>query len=192
MRKSAVVLAGGLAIVLSVAAAAWACTNLATLNLSAASGQPGTVVNLTGTAFATKGGSPVVIHWDSLDGPVLATTNADPTGTVHASVAIPADAQPGPHILIAKQDYTDDKGVTTAAYGTPARASFMVGAPPFEAAASRPAAPPVATGAEGGSGGLVAFAIILALGGFGLFGAGLAVFSRQAGRQRVPAPVKKQ
>lgn len=191
MRKIAAFFTAGLAILLAASAAAWACTNLSTLNLSVNSGGPNTVVNVTGTAFATTGGSPVTVHWNSLDGPVLATTNADPTGTIHTSVVIPADAPPGPHVLIARQDYTDSKGVTEPAYGTPARASFMVSAPPFEAPAPPAPAPTVAVGAEGGSGGLIVLASLLALGGFGLFAGGVAVFARQAGRRPVPAPVKK-
>jgi hypothetical protein len=192
MRKIGV-MAGTVAVAAIVTgASAWACTNLASLNPSLTSGNPGTQISITGTAFATKGGSDVAIRWDSTTAEPLTTVKADASGTIRAEVTIPADAKPGHHILIATQDYTDAKGVTTAAYGTPARASFTVAAD--TAAAPAPAAAVTATAApspSGSSGGLIALTVLLGLGGLALFAAGLAVFARQTRRRPVPSAVER-
>lgn len=184
--------AGGAVVALVVTAAtAWACTNLASLNISSTSGRPGTTLDISGTAYATKGGSDVVVRWDSLNGPVLTTVKPDAAGTIHGSVTVPADARPGPHILLAMQDYTDSKGVTTAAYGTPARASFTVGATPT--ATPQPEAAVTSAGSaepSGTSGGAIALTIALGVGGLALFGAGLAMLARQTRRRSVPAPIQ--
>ena len=173
------------------AASAWACTNLASLNPSQTTRNPGTQITLTGTAYATKGGSDVAIRWNSTTAPPLTTVKADPAGTIRADVTIPADAKPGNHILIATQDYTDSKGVTTAAYGTPARASFTVGsaavapAPPAAATAS------AAASSDGTPAGLIALTVLLGIGGLVLFAGGLALFARQTRRRPVPSPVER-
>lgn len=194
MRKTGLIVSAVGAAVLAFGASAWACTNLASLNPSVTSGNPGTQVSITGTAFATKGGGDVAIRWDSVTGQPLVSVKADATGTIRAQVIIPADAKPGPHVLIATQDYTDGSGVTTAAYGTPARASFTVGA--GTVAAPTPAASATTSAgtesSSGSSGGLIALTALLGLSGFILFGAGLAVFARQSRRRPVPATVDKK
>ena len=57
-------------------AAAFACTNLATLNLSSTAGKGGDVITVTGSSFQVGRGDtptlPVKFHWNSVDGPVLA------------------------------------------------------------------------------------------------------------------------
>jgi hypothetical protein len=191
MRKKLIGAAGVLAAVLVTAASAWACTNLASLNISSPSGNPGTRLDISGTAYATKGGSDVVIRWDSLTGPVLASVKPDAAGTIHGSVTVPADARPGPHVILATQDYTDAQGVTTAAYGTPARAGFTIGAVPAAPPAPEAAATSAAAGdSSGTSTGLIALTIALGVGGLALFGAGLAVLARQTRRRPTPAPVQ--
>lgn len=194
MRKTGLIVVAVAGAVLALGASAWGCTNLASLNPSVTSGNPGTQVAITGTAFATRGGGDVAIRWDSTTGQPLTTVKADATGTIRAQVTIPADAKPGPHVLIATQDYTDASGVTTAAYGTPARASFTVGAgtvaPPTPAAAATTSAGTASS--SGSSGGLIAFTVLLGLAGFALFGAGLAVFARQNRSRPVPATVDKK
>ena len=182
---------GALAALVVTAATAWACTNLASLNISSTSGAPGTRLDISGTAYATKGGSDVVVRWDSLNGPILTTVKPDAAGTIHGSVTVPADAKPGPHILLATQDYTDSKGVTTAAYGTPARASFTVGAAPAATPVSEAAVTSAAPAEPSGtSGGVIALTIALGVAGLALFGAGLAVLARQTRRRSVPAPIQ--
>lgn len=191
MRKSLIGVFGVVATVLVTAATAWACTNLASLNISSPSGSPGMKLDISGTAYATKGGSDVVVRWDSLSGPVLATVKPDATGTIHGSVTVPADARPGPHVLLATQDYTDSSGKTTAAYGTPARAGFTIGAVPAATPASEAAATSAgAAETSGASSGLIALTIALGVGGLALFGAGLAVLARQSRRRPTPAAIQ--
>ena len=154
-------------------------------------GSPGMTLDISGTAYAIKGGSDVVVRWDSLSGPVLATVKPDATGTIHGSVTVPADAKPGPHVILATQDYTDSSGVTTAAYGTPARAGFTIGAVPAVPPASEAAATsPGAAETSGASNGLIALTVALGIGGLALFGAGLAVVARQTRKRPTPAAIQ--
>jgi hypothetical protein len=193
MRKLIGILGVAMSIALATSAAAWACTNLSALNLGTSSGQPGETVAFTGTAFATSSGSDVVLHWNTVDDNVIGTVTPDAVGTIRGSVVVPADAQPGNNVIVATQDYTDGDGVTSAAYGTPARASFLVGTPLSDVAAPlADTSTPVGTAAESGSGGgLILLSILLAVGGFGLFGAGLAAYGRQSRPTPATAPVER-
>lgn len=195
MRKVSITLTTAVALLLAGAMTAWACTNLATLNLSESNGAAGATVDVTGSSFASSesGGQEVAIHWDSVDGAELATAEPDATGSISTPVEIPADAEPGYHVLVATQMQEGDEGELSEAYGTPARASFLVGdtVPEQEtapAAASSGAAPAAETPT-----GLIALTILLAVAGIGLFGAGLGLFVREV-RQRgaVPAPARKE
>lgn len=193
MRKRLIGVTGALAAVLFTAATAWACTNLASLNISSPTGNPGMILDVSGTAYATKGGSDVVVRWDSLTGPVLASLTPDATGTIRGSVAVPADAKPGPHVILATQDYTDGTGKTAPAYGTPSRAGFTIGAVPAALPASEAAAVTAGTvDPSGASSGLIALTIALGVGGVALFGAGLAAVARQTRRSPTPAAVQNK
>lgn len=176
------------------ASPAWACTNLATLNLSNASGTSGTNVTVTGSSFATaksfatasaSQAVPVQLHWNSVTGPVLATAIPDATGNISAAVTIP-QAQPGYYVLVATQQV---KGVNE--YGTPARAAFQVISP-----GQRPAITPSAGQSAGAatsspsSTGVIALTVALGVAGLALFGAGATSFARQARRRSVPATQK--
>lgn len=175
------------------AMAAWACTNLATLNLSESAVSPGQTIDITGSSFSTaeKGGQAVQIHWNAANGAVLASVNPDPTGNIAAAVKIPADAKPGYYVLVATQAEKGEDGKMSAAYGTPARASVVIGSvAPIEAA--EPAAAPAAVAAEPSSTGMMALTALLALLGIGLFGAGLSLFVRDVRRRAVPAPVRRR
>ena len=115
------VVAGSLAV---FAAAAFACTNLATLNLSQAWGKPGDALTVTGSSFAlAKEGptSPVALHWNGVDGPVLVEAAPDAAGNISAGVTVP-DGQPGFYVLVATQRNAEGEDE----YGTPARASFQI------------------------------------------------------------------
>src|SRR3989442_13574624 len=84
---------------------AWACTNLATLNLSNAAGQPGQSITVTGSSFkavASGPAAPVVLHWNAVAGPVLATVVPDATGNIPAQAVLPP-AEPGHSVLLATQ-----------------------------------------------------------------------------------------
>ncbi len=176
---------------------AWACTNLATLNLSSSQVGAGETIDVSGSSFATeaRGGQAVEFHWDAVDGPVLATATPDATGAIAASIAIPGDAQPGYHVLIATQNVVSDEGEVSAAYGTPARASVLIGNVNAADAATQPSAAdaaPATVATEPASTGLIAATALLALLGIGLFGAGLGLFVREVRRRgAVPAPAER-
>lgn len=194
VRKIGVVSFSAAAALLLAAAAAWACTNLATLNLSQSNGPPGTGINVTGSSFKAfaEGGQPVLIHWNAEDGKVLAKAKPDASGNIAAAIKIPADATPGYYVLVATQQAKNDEGKLEPAYGTPARASFLVGTGSAARAQQPSAAPAAAVAPEGTPTGLIALTILLALIGIGLFGAGVGLFIREVRRRAVPAPVRKE
>lgn len=134
------------------ASVAWACTNLATLNLSTADGRVGDIITVSGSGFAVPRGIPapepvpVAVHWNGIDGPVLATATPDRPGTFTVTFTVP-DALPGNYVLVATQSTLSQApggaSVTVPALGTPARAGFRVtpvGAPVLRAGTSSPVA----------------------------------------------------
>jgi hypothetical protein len=169
---------------LFAAASAWACTNLATLNLSQGGGTVGQSINVTGSSFkyvATGAPYPVVLHWNAATGPVLASVVPDATGNIYATITIP-DAQPGYYTLVATQTV---KGFDY--YGTPARATIEIVQP-----GQRPVVTPNALQAgtvasSTSSSGAIAFAVTLGVLGVTLFGAGAGAFLRSARRREVAA-----
>lgn len=178
------------------AMAAYACTNLATLNLSEGSGAAGANVDVTGSAFAPGEDAPAVeIRWDGADGSVLGTAQPDSNGAIATSVTIPQDADPGYHVLVATQMQEGEDGEASPAFGTPARASFVVGTADQPAEISeQPAVPAGAGPAASSSTGLIGLGLLLALGGIALFGAGLGLFVRQNRRRAAQqaAPVRNE
>ncbi|MDQ4069640.1 MAG: hypothetical protein M3203_09275 [Actinomycetota bacterium] len=176
-----------------VGAAAFACTNLATLNLSSTAGKPGDVVTVTGSSFAVGRGDaptfPVQLRWNGVDGMVLAETVPDRAGNISATFTVP-EGIPGYYVLVATQ--RNAQGVDT--YGTPARASYqilgpngqsVVAAPPASAAAALPS--------ESSSAGIIALTVGLGVLGVGLFAAGFIAFVRQtrAATKAAPAPARR-
>jgi len=175
-------------------AAAFACTNLATLNLSSTAGKAGDSVTVTGSSFRVNSANvsasdPVVLRWNGTEGTQLASVVPDKAGNISATFAIP-EGQPGYYVIVATQK--DAKGVD--AYGTPARASFQIlGAngqsvvtPAVSSAGSTVASSP-------SSSGIIALTVGLGALGLALFGAGFVAFVRQARRRDVPvtASVRK-
>jgi hypothetical protein len=179
------------AILLATGAVAYACTNLATLNLSSGTGKPGDTITVTGSSFRMPSGvtTGVQIRWNAVDGPVLAEAIPDRVGNISATFTVP-DAAPDYYVVIAV--LRDARGNDTS--GTPARAQFQI-----VGGAGRPVAPtasgPVtaATGGEGGSTAPIALLLVLGALGLGLFGAGFAAVARQTRRSGapVPAPVRR-
>ncbi len=178
------------------AAAAYACTNLATLNLSKATGNPSDVVTVTGSSFAVPRASdaiqaptPVVLHWNGVDGPELATATPDSAGNISATFTIP-QGSPGYYVVVATQ--RDAKGVDK--YGTPARASFQILGTGGQAAVQQPGSQtPAPVASEPSSSGMIALTVGLGALGLILFGAGFTAFVRQARAREVPetAPVRR-
>lgn len=193
-RRVSTVLFAAVALLLMSAMTAFACTNLATLNLSESAGAPGSTLDVTGSSFRTgEGVQPVEIRWNGVDGEVLAEVEPDSTGAISTSVTTPDDAQPGYHVLVATQMQENDEGELSPAYGTPARASFLIGAVQEPAEISEPAGVPAGASADAGAPtGLIALTALLALAGIGLFGAGLGLFVRETRRRGAeqPAPVR--
>ncbi|HWB71692.1 MAG TPA: hypothetical protein VG452_05700 [Egibacteraceae bacterium] len=187
--KTSVVFSMAVVAVALLGAAAFACTNLATMNLSSAAGTAGDSVMLTGSSFSVpREGppTPVVVHWNGVDGPVLATVLPDEAGNISAEFTIP-EGQPGYYVVVATQ--RDAEGVD--AYGTPARASFQILGPGGESVVQQPGSQAPATVAgEPSSTGIIALTAGLGALGLALFGAGFVAFVRQARGREVPATVK--
>lgn len=177
--------------VVGLGAASWACTSLATLNLSKASGAVGETITVTGSSFKVTTpeavAPPVQLHWNAADGPVVAQAATDSAGNFSTTFAIP-QSDPGNFVVIARQ--LDEEGKDH--WGTPARAAFQVlGAGTAPVAAPTVASRPFSTAASDSSGGV---ALALGLGALGLvlFGAGFMAVVRQGRRQPVPVPAKVQ
>ncbi|MDQ3979952.1 MAG: hypothetical protein M3314_10400 [Actinomycetota bacterium] len=178
-------------IFLATGAVAYACTNLATLNLSSGTGKPGDTITVTGSSFRMPSGvtTGVQIRWNALDGPVLAEATPDRVGNISATFTVP-DAAPDSYVVIAVLH--DARGNDTS--GTPARAQFQIlggAGRPVAATASGPVT--AAGGGEGSSAAPIALLFVLGALGLGLFGAGFAAVARQARRSAapVPAPVRR-
>lgn len=164
-------------------AAAFACTALATIDAQASAATVGTAVAVTGGSFSAAAGTPVILHWNGVNGTEVARATPDAAGNITATFTVPkADA--GYYTLVATQTNAEGEAV----YGTPARQSFQVvgpdGATPA-APAVTPRAPVTPTSTE--SGGVVALTVVLGAAGLALFGAGLATAVRQGRRQTKPA-----
>ena len=104
-------------------------STLATLELSTDRVRPGEEVSFRGWYYNDV--NPVVIRWDGLDGPVLATVTPDTFGVVHnhfrsiaGTLRIPPDAGPGTHLLLAMQDFAPPGKIT---WGVPVRTEVQVG-----------------------------------------------------------------
>jgi hypothetical protein len=193
-KKVTTVFAAAAAASVLAGAAAFACTNLATLNLSSTAGKANDQITVTGSSFAVNAkdvasSNPVVLHWNGAEGTQLASVAPDKAGNISATFAIP-EGQPGYYVIVATQK--DAKGVD--AYGTPARASFQIlganGQSVVPAAASS-AGSTVASSPS--SSGIIALTVGLGALGLALFGAGFVAFVRQARRRDVPvtASVRK-
>lgn len=188
-RKASIAAIVATAALAAMAAVGFACTNQATLNLSSSAGKPGDVVTVTGSSFNVNSrdvaaSNPVVLHWNGVDGAVLATVQPDKAGNISVPFTVP-DGQPGYYVLVATQK--DSRGVD--AYGTPARASYQILGPNGQSVVQpvSSAAGTVAT-ESGSSAGMLALTIALGVLGLGLFAAGFTAFVRQA--RKAPAAVK--
>jgi len=173
--------AAAAAILLSVAATAWACVPFAALRVTPTEVEPGQQVTVTGAQFSAI--VPVVIHLDALDGPELASVMANsPKGPFFTvDIVIPADVPPGSHVLVATQDLPPWAGVP---WGVPARALITVGHGSSVVASPPPAARAVhLTRQSVGWSGLVLVALgvsAIALLGFGAVAA--VASARRSGR----------
>ena len=194
------------ALVAGVGASAFACANLATLHLSTGRAQSGVTVTFTGASFAVPRAStgltptPVVVHWQWEEGPVLAEATPDRYGSISASFTVP-EARPGTYIIVATQKTPrrlagappEQAPAYFAEPGTPARASFEVLAPGAPALAPRPSVEAVdVSDAPGQLDSTVWIVITAAFGAvaMSLFGGGLIAFIHQSRKSREPATAR--
>ena len=189
-KKLGLGLMGTAAAVVLVGASAFACTNLAALNLSSASGQAGTQVTVTGSAFArAPRNTPVDLRWNGINGPIMQSVAPDAAGAIGPlNLTIPADAKPGYYVIVATQTEIAT-GLTPG--GLPSRAGFQVVGP---GGAPSAAAATVSTGSTdtGISGGFVALSVALGVSGLLLFALGAAAFVGSYRRVPTPSPVRKE
>ncbi len=206
MRLSAVRWAGGAAAsLLVVTAAAFACTNLATVVLSAGRGHPGSVVTLTGASFVYPrpgtglAPTPVVVHWQNENGPVLAEATPDRSGSISATFTVP-EAGPGVYAIVATQVTArvpagaapGSAPVPVAEVGTPARSSFEILPAGVNTAVIRA---PVVDQLDESSGDFDPTVWVVLTAAFGavalsLFGGGLIAFIHQSRQAKLPAEAR--
>jgi hypothetical protein len=187
LKRKGTLLFGAAAAIVFVGAAAFACTNLATLNLSSSAGKAGDVVTVTGSSFAVGRGDaptlPVQLRWNGVDGMVLAEAVPDRAGNISATFTVP-EGQPGYYVLVATQK--DARGVDT--YGTPARASYQILGPNGQSVVAQPTASAAAAlPSESSSTGIIALTVALGVLGLGLFTTGFIAFVRQTRATAAPA-----
>lgn len=172
-----------------LAATAWACVPVATLNLSTSQARAGQDIGISGNSY--NGTKPAVVHWNAIDGPVLGSF-VPASGRIDGTVTVPAGTAPGNYLLVVTQEFT--QGVQT--WGVPARALISVtgdtGAPVLGAAlgssvAGRPVGLESSSTPTTGSLLLVAGAAA----GVAMFLAGLAaVVASRNGSSAAPAKVR--
>ena len=190
-KKVSVVFGSAAAATVLAGAAAFACTNLATLNLSSSAGKAGDTVTVTGSSFRVNArdvaaSDSVVLHWNGVDGATLAEVKPDKAGNISATFAVP-EGQPGYYVIVATQ--RDAKGVD--AYGTPARASYQILGPNGQSVVQPVGSSAGAVGTETSSSGIIALTVGLGALGLALFGAGFIAFVRQARRAPAAATVRR-
>ena len=194
------------AFIVGLGASAFACANLATLNLSTGSGRPGTTITFTGAGFAVPRAStgltptPVAVHWEWEDGPVIADVVPDRYGSISAQFTVP-ETRPGTYIIVATQKTprrapgapAEQAPAYFAEPGTPARASFEVLAPGAEARARTPVVESAdVSDSQGQLDGTVWIVLTAAFGAvaMSLFGGGLIAFIHQSRKSREPATAR--
>jgi len=198
------VLSGLAALILTLGMTGAAGANLATLNPSTGRAKPGAAVSLTGASFGVpRPGSgidptPVVIHWQGEEGPVLVQAVPDAYGSISATFTVPADARPGMYVLVGTQrtprrlpDAPADAPPTLFAEpGTPARISFEV-----LGLRTVTARPPVTVDTVGPRSDFDSTVWIVLTAAFGavamsLFGGGLIAFIHQSRKAKLPAEAR--
>ena len=103
----------------AVAATAWACVPVASLQVSSQQAAPGDELTVTGRYYNDD--NPVSLRWDGLDGRVLGTITPE-NRSIEGTIRIPANAEPGNYTLVATQDAVSDRST----WGIPSRALVTV------------------------------------------------------------------
>lgn len=183
---------GALAVVVTSASSGWTCVAMASLDLSALVVKPGQEVRFAGSFYHDS--APVVLRWDSVDGPVLATVATQSLidfghghwRSIEGRFTVPENASPGAHVIVA----TQHGAPTRPTWGVPARAAVAVEGPTPQAPRNPPGeAPPrlsdLRFARDGG--GAAAPAAAVGLGGCALTVAAAGAASRLRGRRQRPS-----
>lgn len=142
--------AGGLGVMAALsigAVVAFACISMAMLNLTPNTVSPGQSVTASIQGISANPGQtipPVVLHWQTLNGPVLATTTPGPNGT-SATFTVPSVQSSGDYLVVATQ--TQSSGSST--WGMPARGVLHVQVSGSAAGSSLGNSVPATTNAAG-------------------------------------------
>ncbi len=89
------------AVLLMSAAAAWACVSGPSVHFSSTAAKPGDQILVTGANFTQK--SAVAVHWNGLNGPLLATMHVPDDSGAMGAFTVPADATTGTYVVIFTQ-----------------------------------------------------------------------------------------
>ena len=176
VRRWAIAGVGSAAAGMLMAAAAWACVSGPVVSLSTINAKAGQEIGVTGTGF--RANDQLLVRFNALDGPVLATVGPPVTGgTLDTKVTIPAGTKPGSYVLVITQQ--NAAGQMSLA---PVRAALSVvgdaGANPVlgaqgSAVDNTQRAVGLAKSDQTVSGGTLAL-VALGVGGIGMFLAGMA------------------
>ena len=90
--------------VVALASAAFACVSGPALNVAPAQAKAGSEVTVTGSGW--RKADPVLVRFNALNGPVLATLTPA-SETISGTITIPADVKPANYVLIATQTAAD-------------------------------------------------------------------------------------
>lgn len=121
---------GTFALPLTVAAMAYACTSISTVDTAPGQALAGTTVTVSGKGFTPHEAGDTTtdsakVRFDAVDGPVVGTANpssAADGGRFSVQVTVPANMAAGDHVLLVTQNGSDGR----PAYGSPARQIFSV------------------------------------------------------------------
>lgn len=190
MRRPALIVAAVTAVFTALvigAVVAFACIPIAILQVNPGQAAPGGSVQLFIHEINGSGYPPVTFHWDSINGPVLATVQpSDDEQGVGATVTVPADATPGYHQFIATEPLPQQSAGEWPSWGMPVRGAIYVtsgsgGTAP--ALTNGPAQLTAPAGLSTGPGFSIAVLALIAL-GVALIGGGLAAGVAVALRSR--------
>ena len=107
VRRWALAGVGSTAAGLLMTAAAFACVSGPVVNLSTINAKAGEEVTVTGTGFRNTTDQ-LVVRWNALDGPILATQAPPITGgNLNATFTVPQGTAPGSYVVIVSQTKED-------------------------------------------------------------------------------------
>jgi hypothetical protein len=178
--------------VLAVAAStAWACVSGPVVNLSTVHAKAGEEVTLTGTGFRQP--HDVLVRFNALDGPVLASPGKPTGGNITATFTVPPGTAPGNYVIIVSQ--TNDGALSLSPVRAvlsvvgPSGQTPVVGAAPAANTSDRTEG--LVRSDNSVSAGTLAL-VALGVAGMGMFTAGIAaLMASRRGATARPVPVSK-